>query len=72
MMYQNRREDLSTELQVDQKPLMNVSEVADYLGVSKLTIWRWEKSGEIPKAIAIGGTIRWKRSDIQKWLDEKK
>ena len=63
---------MTTNVQTEQRPVLTVGEMAELLGVSKLTIWRWEKSAEIPKAIAIGGTVRWKRSDVEKWLAEKK
>jgi excisionase family DNA binding protein len=51
-------------------PLMDVGEVADFFGVSKLTIWRWDKSGEIPKSMKIGGIVRWKRDELEKWLSK--
>lgn len=40
-------------------------DLAQMLGVSRTTIWRWSKTGIIPQPIKITpGCSRWKLSDI--------
>lgn len=40
-------------------------ELAQILGISRATVWRWASEGIIPKPIKITpGTTRWKLSDI--------
>lgn len=47
------------------KSVMNVREVADFFGVSVSTVWRWTADGSIPEPIKLGGSTRWRRSDIE-------
>lgn len=51
--------------------LMTVEEVAKYLKVEQSTIYTWAKEGKIP-AIKIGRFWRFKKEDIDKWLEERK
>ncbi len=44
---------------------MDVREVAQYFNASVSTVWRWEKTGIIPKSFKIGGLTRWRRSEIE-------
>lgn len=51
---------------VDEKPtLLTVSEVADMLGVSTMTVYRLVASGEIP-AVRIGRCVRIPRVEAEK------
>ena len=43
-------------------------ETAKFYDVSIPTLWRWEKKGSIPKAIRIGGKVKWLKSDINEHL----
>lgn len=47
-------------------PLIRDVECAAMLGCSKATFWRRLAEGIVPPAIKIGGTSRWRRSDIEK------
>ncbi len=38
------------------------------LSLSKRQIFRLSSAGRIPKPIKIGGSVRWKLSDIELWL----
>lgn len=51
--------------------LMTVEEVAKYLKVEQSTIYTWAKIGKIP-AIKISRFWRFKKEDIDKWLEERK
>ena len=48
--------------------LLTIDEVAKLLKVSKMTLWRWSKSGRLKK-IDIGGVPRYRRSDIENLLN---
>lgn len=50
--------------------LLSVRQVAEYFGVSVATIWRWTASGSIPAPIKIGGSTRWRCSDIEAVLND--
>lgn len=45
------------------------------LGISRTTVWRRVKNGEIPAPIRLGGTksqaIGWRRTEIERWLADR-
>jgi excisionase family DNA binding protein len=47
--------------------IMTMKEVAEYLKINDKTAYKLTKKGEIP-AMKIGGTWRFKRSEIEKWV----
>jgi len=49
--------------------LVNASEVARMLSISKTTLWRLRASGRLPRPIRIGGSIRWKMTEIRSWIE---
>ena len=51
--------------------LMSSDDVARQLGVSKMTLWRWDKIGYL-NAIKVGRQRRYRRQDIVKLLNLKK
>ena len=52
------------------KDILNLEEVAEYLRVSERTIYEWAKKGELP-AGKIGNSWRFKREDIEKWVNSR-
>ena len=48
--------------------LLTIVDVAKLLKVSKMTLWRWSKSGRLKK-VDIGGVPRYRRSDIENLLN---
>ena len=48
--------------------LLTIDEVVALLKVSKMTLWRWSKSGRLKK-VDIGGVPRYRRSDIENLLN---
>lgn len=52
--------------------LLSVKEVASYLGVSPCTIYRLEKNGGIPTIRGRGLGIRFKKEEIDSWLEKRK
>ncbi len=49
--------------------LMTTDEVAQYLRVPVSTVHRWRSLGEAPKAARVGKHLRWRRADIDAWLE---
>lgn len=49
--------------------LITPEQAADTLNVSKVTLWRWEKSGYLIP-VSIGGKKRYRNSDIAKIIEK--
>ena len=49
--------------------LLSASELAVLLGVARCTVWTWHASGKIPMPVKIGGTTRWRRAEVERWLE---
>jgi len=52
------------------REILTLEEVADYLRVSERTVYDWANKGEIPCG-KLGTTWRFKRSEVERWVDEK-
>jgi len=58
--------------------LLNVKEVAEWLDVSESAIYKWVNEGTFPEPYKFGSgdfnrkTSRWKREEIEEWLDDKR
>lgn len=48
--------------------LLTVREVAQRLGVSQRSVWKLLACGRIPHAIRLGGSRRWRESDIAAFI----
>lgn len=48
--------------------LLTAAAVADMLDLSKRQIFRLNSSGKIPGPVRIGGSVRWRQSEIEAWL----
>jgi len=46
--------------------LLTLPQVSEIFRVSRSTIWRWEKNGNLPKAINFGRNKYWNKKDIMK------
>lgn len=52
---------------------LRTKQVEEQLGVSRITLWRWEKAGTFPKRFYIGpNTSGWFQKDIDKFLKSKR
>ena len=49
--------------------LMTLEEVANYLSLSKDTIYRMANAGKIP-ASKVGSQWRFRKGDVDQWLDK--
>ena len=51
------------------EPLLNIDELADYLGVPVSTIYDWRTNGKGPRAYRFGKRIMFGITDIRAWMD---
>jgi predicted DNA-binding transcriptional regulator AlpA len=40
-----------------------------WLGKPKNTLYAWHSRGQGPRAIRVGNTLRYRRSEVERWLD---
>jgi excisionase family DNA binding protein len=52
------------------EPLLTPDEVAAVLGIPKTTLFRWRVDSKGPKGIRVGKHLRFRPSEISRWLDE--
>ena len=51
--------------------LLTADEVADWLRVKERTLRMWRDTGKGPRSQRVGVLIRYRQSDVQRWLDEQ-
>ena len=51
-----------------QSEYLNISEIAAKLNVSIHTVRDWRKQNILPPAYKFGRAVRWKLTDIDKWI----
>ena len=52
-------------------PLMSREVVAEYLGVNRVTLEKWAQLGTGPVYIKVGRLVRYRKSDLDRWLAEQ-
>ena len=50
-------------------PLLTLDDVVAYLGIPKNTLYRWRVDGEGPRAMKIGKHLRYRRTELEAWLE---
>ena len=50
--------------------LIDVKAVAERLGVSTASVWRYRDDGKLPQPVRVGGSVRWRASDIDRWMQD--
>ena len=53
---------------VTRETLLTAAAVGEMLSLSKRQIFRLNSSGKIPAPVRIGGSVRWRQSDIERWV----
>jgi len=52
--------------------IVRAGEVQKITGLSRTSIWRYEKSADFPARVPLGpGSVGWKLSEIEAWLKRK-
>lgn len=52
------------------KLVLSSADIAEILGVSRRTVNRYAAAGRLPKPIKHLPRRRWRRADIEKWVEE--
>jgi excisionase family DNA binding protein len=52
--------------------LLDIDELATYIGVPRQTIYRWRMEGRGPRASKLGRHLRDGRQDIDDWIRERR
>ncbi len=54
----------------EQSPLLTIDEVSEFLRVPVSSLYRWRSTGsDAPPAIRLGRHLRFRRSDLEAWLE---
>ena len=53
------------------EPLIDVQQLADYLDVPVKTLYAWRYRRQGPPAFRVGRHLRYRRSDIQRWIQQR-
>lgn len=52
--------------------LIHQRDLCALLGVSRSTLFRWERDGHFPRRIKLGPKrVAWRKSDIEDWIDAR-
>jgi prophage regulatory protein len=50
--------------------LLDCAGVATLCGCSTRMIWRLRDMGDMPAPIRLGGLVRWRKADIERWISD--
>ena len=50
------------------RELLTAAESAKMAGVAKRSWWRYVSSGKAPAPVRLGGSVRWRRSELAEWI----
>lgn len=52
--------------------IISITELSQLLSKSRISLWRYERDGVLPKSIKIQGrTLGWRESAILEWLENQ-
>ena len=63
---QEINKDKAAQAARDDVEMLNQAQVCSYLGVSKATVWRWEKIGYLRPSTRMGARPMYLKSEIEK------
>ena len=49
--------------------LLDIDEVASYLGLTRQAVYQRRARGEFRPAIKVGASLRWRVQDVEDWLE---
>ena len=59
----------ATEESAAGQVLLTAKELSKILQISTRSIWRLVSAHELPNPLRFGRTVRWRRQDIDSWID---
>ena len=48
--------------------LVSATELAELLSISERSLYRLKSTNQLPEPIKLGGCVRWRLTEIQKWI----
>lgn len=56
---------------LEMERLLTIKELSEMLAISVPTLYRWQETGRpMPRAIRLGQQLRWRLSEVHRYLDE--
>jgi excisionase family DNA binding protein len=52
----------------DVEKLLTLQQLAELLGVPEATVYQWRSKGYGPRGLRVGKHVRYRPSDVEKWL----
>lgn len=52
------------------EPLLSIEELAEWLSKPVGTLYQWRATNRGPRGIKVGGHVRYRRSDVEAWLED--
>ena len=52
--------------------LMRQRDLMEFMNISRATLWRMQRHDDFPKPVILMGCKRWRREEIDLWLEAKK
>jgi excisionase family DNA binding protein len=56
---------------VDNEGLVDLDWLSEFLDIPERTIYAWRQRGEGPPAYRVGRYLRYRRSEVEAWLNER-
>jgi excisionase family DNA binding protein len=56
--------------QIDDRLLLRADEVARLLSVCRRSVWAWASGGRMPQPVKIGRASRWRRTELEAWVEK--
>jgi excisionase family DNA binding protein len=57
--------------QIAEEPLMTIADLSVMLGAPVDTLYGWRHRGEGPTGYRVGRHVRYRRSNVEAWLEEQ-
>lgn len=48
--------------------LVSAEELARILAISTRSLWRLRSAGQLPRPVKLGGSIRWRIDEVERWI----
>jgi len=49
--------------------LLNATQLAGLLGISRVHIWRLNRAGKLPQTVHLGRRAMWRADEVRQWID---
>lgn len=49
--------------------LLSAEALGELLQVSERSVWRLRSAGKLPRPVRVGGSIRWRKGEIRRWVE---